>query len=464
VTGKEIGITSCNADHQERDSVKRILENVAEGILKETKYQRVLVSFYEHPIAFSRDSSTRVLEYAARGLEPEHEKELDRFLIQGGLVSGEKFQPEFRLGNSYYIPAGRTPRSITPFIPSRRRFINPQGWHADDLLLTPLQIGGQCIGQISVDDPRDGRRPTKEKLVGLEELASIAALSLQEVYSLKRMRERRELFHFLTENTVSGLVITQGDEFCYANDQTGVLLGYPREELLAMRPWWQVIHPDERMSILKNGGSPLSGNYRVKGIRKDGSTIWLELQSRPMEYQKRAAILLNLLDISERVTSEMLLKEKALRDPLTGLFNRHYFDDTIQTELKRSQRYKRPFTLMMTDLGGFKRVNDQYGHQKGDQVLRDLARIIQKQLRQSDWAIRYGGDEFLIVLPETELHVETLAGRLHTTTAQWARVQLPDVPLRIDIGWATWTPESNLSVSQLLQLADAKMYEAKSRS
>ena len=460
---REGALIPTNQNHQTTGSVRRILEHISEAVIDETAYQRVLISFYERPIAFSHDSRTRVLEYAARGIEPAHEQELDRFVDQGGQVNGEKFLPEFRLSNSYYIPAGCAPRSVTPWIPSRRRFINPKGWHADDLLFTPLRVEGGCIGQISVDDPRDGSRPTKEKLRELEELASVAAIALQETHSLETESKQYRLFHFLAENTVSGLVITQAERFCYVNDQALEILGYSRQELLAMTPWWQVIHPEEREAILRDGGSPLPGNFGVRGIRKDGSIVWLELQSRPMEYQNHAAILLNLLDVSNRVQTEALLKEKALRDPLTGLFNRHYFGDTIQTELKRSLRYKRPLTLMMTDLAGFKRVNDQFGHQKGDQVLRGLAQVIQEQLRDSDWAVRYGGDEFLIVLPETGTGVESLADRLRTAIAQWTGTQLPEVPLCMDVGWATWTPENNMAMSQLLQLADARMYEEKAK-
>jgi diguanylate cyclase (GGDEF)-like protein/PAS domain S-box-containing protein len=329
------------------------------------------------------------------------------------------------------------------------------------LLITPLLIGERSIGQISADDPQDGARPTKEKLRGLEELASVAAIALRETHSMERTSEQHKLFHFLSENTVSGLAITQAERFCYLNDHVVELLGYPREELLTLTPWWQVINREDRKIMLRNDGSSLQGTFRVRAIRKDENIVWLELQCQPMEYQGQAAILLNLLDISDRVQTEALLKEKALRDPLTDLFNRHYFEETIQTELKRSLRYKRPLTLMMTDLAGFKRVNDQLGHQRGDQALHEVARVIQKQLRESDWAIRYGGDEFLIVLPETGARVETLAQRLHSAVEQWAADHLPEVPLGIDVGWATWTPESDLSVTQLLQQADAKMYEEK---
>lgn len=441
--------------------IRQILEDVANGVIERTPYRRVLVSLYEQPITSASDSGTRVLEYAARGLEPEDEREVLLFIAGGGIVRGEKFQPAFRLGDSYYLPAGSAPYSIVPRVPSRRRFINPHGWHADDLLLVPCRVDGKVIGQISVDDPCDGARPTREGLRGLEELASVAAIALDEARHRERLSERHRLFHFLTEHAMTGILITQAGRFCYANDRALELFGYPREELLAMGPWWQLFHPKERGALSGGDERPLPVNLEVQGIRKDGGTIWLKLQILSMEYQSRPALLLNLLDISDRVRTEVLLKEKALRDPLTGLFNRHYFDDTIQTELTRSQRYKRPFTLMMTDLAGFKRVNDRLGHQEGDQILRDIARMIQEQLRESDWAIRYGGDEFLIVLPETGVRIEVLAQRLRTVVDQWSATHLTGLTLGIDIGWATWTPEDNPSISRLLQLADTNMYAEK---
>ena len=142
-------------------------------------------------------------------------------------------------------------------------------------------------------------------------------------------------------------------------------------------------------------------------------------------------------------------------------YNRHYFDDSIQRELKRSQRYKRPFTIMMTDLANFKRVNDQLGHQEGDRVLREVARLVQEQVRESDWVIRYGGDEFLIILPETGVQVEALAERLRRVISEWSDANVPQVKIGIDVGWATWTPDSDFSLTRLLKIADSNMYAEK---
>ncbi len=441
--------------------IKQILDDLADSVIEHSPYRRTIVSFYERPIAPAPDSTTRVVDYAARGLTPEEEQEIRMFIAGGGVVRGEKFNPVFRIGNSYYIPAGSIPYSITPRIPSRRRFINPHGWHADDLLLIPCLTNDHIIGQISVDDPRDGARPTPAKLRELERLAGVAAMALSQARQRENLSQRHRLFSFLTENAMTGVFIVQNGRIRYVNDRALALFGYSRDELFTLEPWWQLFHPNARNTLRAADEQLAPGELELQGIRRDGGIVWLKAQWLAMEYERKPALLLNLLDITERVQSEVLLKEKAFRDPLTGLFNRHYFDETIQRELRRSQRYKRPFTLMMTDLAGFKQVNDRLGHPAGDQILRDVAQLVQEQIRESDWVIRYGGDEFLIVLPETGVRVEALAQRLRHTVAEWAATRVPEVKFGIDVGWATWTPENNLSLSRLIQLADSNMYAEK---
>ena len=108
----------------------------------------------------------------------------------------------------------------------------------------------------------------------------------------------------------------------------------------------------------------------------------------------------NLEEMVEQRTE--ILKWLSITDPLTGLYNRRYFIEQIELEFKRSKRYNRDLSLLMLDIDHFKAVNDNYGHQVGDIVLRKVSSIIINQLRDSDLAFRYGGEEFMVILPETK--------------------------------------------------------------
>ncbi len=108
-----------------------------------------------------------------------------------------------------------------------------------------------------------------------------------------------------------------------------------------------------------------------------------------------------------------MVSRQAFTDALTGLPNRRAFDDRLESETRRSSRYQHPFTLMMLDLDGFKGVNDVHGHPAGDEVLQQVAARLRQSLRDTDFFARYGGDEFAVILPETDRETATnMAGRL----------------------------------------------------
>src|SRR5690606_13536511 len=109
------------------------------------------------------------------------------------------------------------------------------------------------------------------------------------------------------------------------------------------------------------------------------------------------------LDITERKRAERELRELALHDSLTGLPNRGHFAALAAAEMRRAQRYGRPLSVLMLDLDGFKGINDRYGHAGGDTVLKTVARRWTEALRKADLLARIGGEEFAVLLPETEL-------------------------------------------------------------
>jgi diguanylate cyclase (GGDEF)-like protein len=144
----------------------------------------------------------------------------------------------------------------------------------------------------------------------------------------------------------------------------------------------------------------------------------------------------------------------ALIDPLTGLFNRRYIEQRLEDEIARSQRHGRPLSVIMFDLDEFKQVNDTYGHSAGDALLKAFADRLSRATRGSDASGRYGGDEFLVVLPECKPeNVQAVLKRLEGIHAD---VDGRNLALALSAGWAELLPGE--TARELLARADAELY------
>ena len=132
-------------------------------------------------------------------------------------------------------------------------------------------------------------------------------------------------------------------------------------------------------------------------------TISVVLSAMQVGYKAQSLIMINLFDISFQKKSEQELQKKVNRDELTGLYNRHFLDSIIHEEIDRSERYEIPLSAILLDLDHFKKVNDRWGHPIGDSVLQLTAELVLKHTRMSDYAIRIGGEEFLILMPHTNI-------------------------------------------------------------
>lgn len=157
------------------------------------------------------------------------------------------------------------------------------------------------------------------------------------------------------------------------------------------------------------------------------------------------------------------LYRMATLDRMTGLYVHHYFQERLAEELKRSERNKSPLTLIMADLDNFKVINDTYGHQPGDVILKDIAKIMHNNIRSFDIAARYGGEEFALILTDTDiesaLHIaERLRKKVEDTVFSGA-----SVPLRItiSIGICQFNPQTDKNKDDLIRKADMALYKAK---
>ncbi len=170
----------------------------------------------------------------------------------------------------------------------------------------------------------------------------------------------------------------------------------------------------------------------------------------------------DLLTRLERAYSELL--ERSERDNLTGLYNRRKLEHLIAEELFRARRYRHRCSLLLIDLDQFKPVNDRHGHAAGDALLLEVAGVLAGDLRQSDAVGRIGGDEFLVLVPETDgPAAEQLAAKL-TGLIESIRLRYGVAELRVgaSIGWSTF-PEDAEDPDELRQIADRRMYRVKGK-
>ena len=164
-----------------------------------------------------------------------------------------------------------------------------------------------------------------------------------------------------------------------------------------------------------------------------------------------------------------LLEKENIADPLTGVYNRRYLDRRLNEEVSRARRHGLPLTVLMLDIDHFKRINDDHGHQAGDQVLAQFADLTKRQLREPDLVARYGGEEFLVIAPQTTRHdalnlAERLRARIEsntfTVTDMAAQGERLEIRVTCSIGVAGLSDEI-VRADMLVHCADKNMYHAK---
>jgi len=161
---------------------------------------------------------------------------------------------------------------------------------------------------------------------------------------------------------------------------------------------------------------------------------------------------------------QIQLREQANLDPLTGLYNRRYLDSSLERELARCAREGQQLSLMLIDLDHFKQVNDTYGHQAGDEVLKSLALMLSDQARSADVVCRFGGEEFLLVLPNMSAPSAMARAEQWRTAFAATSIEFHEFPLQVtlSVGIATF-PGHGRSQDELIRSADRALYQAKTQ-
>jgi diguanylate cyclase (GGDEF)-like protein len=194
-----------------------------------------------------------------------------------------------------------------------------------------------------------------------------------------------------------------------------------------------------------------------------------ELSSLNLSYEMLVMELKQAKEKAEELAGDLKeannrLREMVFRDSLTGLYNHRYFQELMDQELSRSQRYKRQVSLIMFDIDHFKKINDTFGHPRGDLVLKAVGAAVKSKTRDSDILARYGGEEFALVLPETDLNGAVVLAERCRKVVEQMEVQADGQTIKttISVGVTTYTPETTrVGKSEIIDAADKALYNSK---
>ncbi len=282
----------------------------------------------------------------------------------------------------------------------------------------------------------------------------------------KELRRSEARYRALAGNPSYGICRCDLDgKFLETNEAMVSMLSYgSREELLAMNLASDIIQDLARWRQLF--GQPGKGGpvdpVEMEWKRKDHTTLKVHLSGQEVigEQGELNAYELIAEDVTKQRELEDRLRVQAASDPLTGLANYRRLVDVLDMEIKRCERTRRKFAVLLFDLDGLKLINDHYGHMKGSQALCRVADVLSFCCRDIDTAARFGGDEFALVLPETNAEAaNVVAQRIRESVANDGK----GPKLSISVGVAIY-PQNGERIETLLRAADTAMYSMKRRS
>lgn len=248
-----------------------------------------------------------------------------------------------------------------------------------------------------------------------------------------------------------------------ANQRAADLFEVPLEEVVGQRSPDFYVNKDERDAVvdqlLQHGRAEDSlARFRTRS----GRLFWGTLSGRVLDFEGDGCFLVGLHDVTAHKELEERLRELAMRDALTGLFNRRYFLELADVQLQRSERSSMPLTLCMFDADHFKAVNDEHGHAAGDEVLKAIARAAESAVRAGDVLARIGGEEFAVLLPETSpSDAGRVAERIRSAVENLALQSEEHKRIHPTVSVGIATSPAGGDIEALLREADAALYRAK---
>jgi len=265
------------------------------------------------------------------------------------------------------------------------------------------------------------------------------------------------------EAAANPILISRRDgTIIWVNKAFELLSGYTRDEALGQST--RLLKSGQQSpSFFSNMWETILSGHKWRGElvnrRKDGSLYPEEMTITPVKNAvgEITHFIAIKLDITERKLAEEQIRQLALTDPLTGLANHRRLLEALDSEIKRCGRTARSFAVLLLDMDGLKKINDVYGHQVGSHALSRVANILRIHCRANDTAARYGGDEFVVVLPETGSEA---AHQVAQRISEESRNDGEKPPISVSVGAAVF-PQDGKTIDELLAAADHALYRQK---
>lgn len=345
---------------------------------------------------------------------------------------------------------------------------------AHDPALPVIMVTGALVDEEAIALLRAGANDyiLKDRLGRLGMAMGQALSSAKELRARKAaeaaLKDAEERFRLVVESAPDAIFIEADNHFIYANQATAELFGAADAgELVGTTLNGRIVVKDEGAAPRAAGDIGAGPPRRSEEIylRLDGTPIEVEVSSVPFRYGGRAGTLVFAQDITSRKAAESRISFLAYHDGLTGLPNRELLYDRLSVAISQRRRRNGRLALLILDLDDFKAVNDRYGHEAGDELLKVVADRLVAGVRSVDTVARLGGDEFAIILSEIDLPLDAtnVAEKLIRSMRQPIALRgAGEVTIGLSVGIAIG-PENGDEIDRLLSAADFAMYRSKSR-
>jgi diguanylate cyclase (GGDEF)-like protein/PAS domain S-box-containing protein len=278
------------------------------------------------------------------------------------------------------------------------------------------------------------------------------------------LRQSEEALRTMLEAAPIPLVVTGLDDSIlrFSNKRAADMFGTTVDELVGKRAPDFYENPDDRQTFISSLlGSGRVDDFAARLRARDGRSFWALLSARTMVLRNVRVFMVGFSDLTAQKEIEHRLRDLASMDGLTGAFNRRHFYEAASAAIELGERRGRGSCIAILDVDHFKKVNDAYGHAAGDEALKMLTRVCQRECRSSDVLARYGGEEFVVLLPDTNLEsARAVLERIRRALAS-ETVEAPSGTFAITVSGGLAERREGESLEALLARADEALYRAK---